>query len=88
MPTHGHGQGYTDLNFLIPELVDHIDYKLGVYHAELGDFGSAGGAELTCAQLARRPFAALATGANGLARVAAGGVRRVRRRRRCSSAVR
>src|SRR5262249_37400966 len=25
MPTHGHGQGYTDLNFLIPELVDNID---------------------------------------------------------------
>src|SRR5262249_36360195 len=31
MPTHGHGQGYTDLNFLIPEFVDYIDYKLGVY---------------------------------------------------------
>lgn len=27
MPTHAHGQGYTDLNFIIPELVDHIDYK-------------------------------------------------------------
>src|SRR5690349_6777325 len=36
MPTHGHGQGYTDLNFLIPELVDYLDYKLGVYHADLG----------------------------------------------------
>ena len=35
-------RGYTDLNFLIPELVDDIDYRLGVYHAELGDFGSAG----------------------------------------------
>src|SRR5215475_968016 len=32
MPTHGHGQGYTDLNFLIPEFVDYIDYRLGVYH--------------------------------------------------------
>lgn len=28
MPTHGHGQGYTDLSFLIPELVERIDYKL------------------------------------------------------------
>src|SRR6185436_19983168 len=45
MPSHAHGQGYTDLNFLIPELVDYIDYRLGVYDAELGDFGSAGGAE-------------------------------------------
>ncbi len=32
MPSHGHGQGYTDLNLLIPELVDHLDYKLGVSH--------------------------------------------------------
>lgn len=47
MPTHGHGQGWTDLNFLIPELVDHLEYKLGVYHAEVGDFGSAGATEFT-----------------------------------------
>ena len=39
MASHAHGQGYTDLNFMIPELVDYLDYKLGVYHAEVGDFG-------------------------------------------------
>ena len=33
MPTHGHGQGYTDLNFLIPELVQRIDYRKGPYFA-------------------------------------------------------
>src|SRR5262245_50134901 len=27
LPTHGHGQGYTDLNFLIPEFIDYVDYK-------------------------------------------------------------
>jgi outer membrane receptor protein involved in Fe transport len=42
MPTHGHGQGYTDLNFLIPELISRIDYKKGPYYAEEGDFASAG----------------------------------------------
>ena len=42
MPTHAHGQGYTDLNFLIPELVSEVDYKKGNYYAEVGDFGSAG----------------------------------------------
>ena len=42
MPTHAHGQGYTDLNFLIPELVSEVDYKKGTYYAEVGDFGSAG----------------------------------------------
>ncbi len=73
MPSHGHGQGYTDLNFLIPELVDHIDYQLGVYHAELGDFGSAGGAEFHFVNSLDKPFVTAGTGANGLARVAAGG---------------
>ena len=38
MPTHAHGQGYTDLNFLIPELVDHIRYRKGPYFADEGDF--------------------------------------------------
>jgi outer membrane cobalamin receptor len=44
-PTHAHDHGYTDLNFLIPEFVDHVEYRLGVSHASLGDFGSAGGAD-------------------------------------------
>lgn len=46
MRTHAHGQGYTDLNFLIPELVSHIHYKKGTYSAEEGDFSSAGAARL------------------------------------------
>ncbi len=77
MPTHGHGQGYTDLNFLIPELVDHLDYKLGVYHADLGDFGSAGGAEFHLVRTLEHPFATVGGGANGLARFAAGASTRV-----------
>ena len=40
-----HGQGYTDLNFLIPELVDRIDYRKGPYYADDGDFSSAGAAD-------------------------------------------
>jgi hypothetical protein len=46
MPTNGHGQGYTDLNFLIPELVDRIDYRKGPYFVEDGDFSSAGSADI------------------------------------------
>lgn len=72
LPTHGHGQGYTDLNFLIPELVDYLDYKLGVYHAEVGDFGSAGGAEFHLVSKLDRPFVNVGYGQNGLARAAAG----------------
>lgn len=46
MPTNGHGQGYSDVNFLIPELVDHIDYRKGPYFAQNGDFSSAGSADV------------------------------------------
>jgi hypothetical protein len=44
--THGHGQGYTDLNFIIPELISRVDYWKGPYYAEIGDFASAGGAHM------------------------------------------
>lgn len=40
--THGHGQGYTDLNFIIPETIEGIDVVKGTYHAEYGDFDTAG----------------------------------------------
>ncbi|HUQ83186.1 MAG TPA: TonB-dependent receptor plug domain-containing protein [Gemmatimonadaceae bacterium] len=77
MPSHAHGQGYTDLNFLIPELVDYIDYRLGVYHTELGDFGSAGGAEFRLMRKLDRPFATADAGEHGLARLAMGTSKRL-----------
>lgn len=46
MPTHGHGQGYSDLNFLIPELVASVDYRKGPYAAQDGDFSAAGSARI------------------------------------------
>jgi hypothetical protein len=42
MPTHAHGQGYSDLNFLIPELAGDLHYKKGPYYADEGDFATAG----------------------------------------------
>ncbi len=44
--SHGHGQGYTDLNFLIPEMMDRMLYKKGPYYASEGDFSSAGSARI------------------------------------------
>ncbi|MEL7061182.1 MAG: TonB-dependent receptor [Acidobacteriota bacterium] len=46
MPSHGHGQGYADLNFLIPELVDTVRYRKGPYSADVADFSSAGSAQI------------------------------------------
>jgi outer membrane receptor protein involved in Fe transport len=46
MRTHGHGQGYTDLNFVIPETIGTLTYRKGPYYAEVSDFSSAGSADL------------------------------------------
>ncbi len=77
MPSHAHGQGYTDLNFLIPEFVDYIDYRLGVSHTDVGDFGSAGSASFSLVRRLERPFSSVSAGQNGLARVAVGASTRV-----------
>ena len=45
-PTHAHGQGYTDLNFLMPELADEITYTKGPYYADVGDFGAVGSVQI------------------------------------------
>jgi len=46
MPSHAHGQGYSDLNFLIPELAADLHYKKGPYYADEGDFATAGAARI------------------------------------------
>ncbi len=62
MPTHGHGQGYADLNFLIPELVDRIEYRKGPYFASTGDFSAAGSADIAYRRTLDENFAALTLG--------------------------
>jgi opacity protein-like surface antigen len=42
LPTHAHGQGYTDLNWLIPETIGGLDIRKGPYWADVGDFENAG----------------------------------------------
>jgi hypothetical protein len=46
LPSHAHGQGYSDLNFVIPELIRSIDYRKGPFFPEVGDFSGAGAAEI------------------------------------------
>jgi len=69
IPSHAHGQGYTDLNFIIPELVDRVEYRLGTYYAEIGDFGAAGGADLRLRRELSRPVFSASAGAGGYGRV-------------------
>jgi outer membrane receptor protein involved in Fe transport len=72
MPTHGHGQGYTDLNFLLPELVQRIEYRKGPYFAGNGDFSSAGSADIQYLKRFDAPFGQLTLGQNNFRRGVAG----------------
>ena len=70
-PAHAHGHGYTDLNLLIPELVDHIEYSLGNYYAQIGDFSAAGGADIHLRSSLEEPLLVAGIGANAHRRIVA-----------------
>lgn len=72
MPTHAHGHGYSDLNFLIPELVQRVEYRKGPYSASEGDFSSAGSANFVYRTKLDRPFADVTIGQRGYLRGVAG----------------
>lgn len=72
MPTHAHGQGYTDLNFLLPELVQRIEYRKGPYFAQSGDFASAGAADIAYVRRLEQPFGQITLGERGYRRGVAG----------------
>jgi len=69
MPTNGHGQGYSDNNFLIPELVDRIEYRKGPYFAQNGDFSSAGSADIHYRNTLDRSLFDVAVGEDGYRRL-------------------
>jgi len=71
--THGHGQGYLDVNGLIPEIVERIDYRKGPYRADLGDFSMAGASFMTTIDRLDQRFVAVEAGQYGWGRVAGGG---------------
>ena len=77
MRSHGHGQGYLDLNFIIPELIERIDYRKGPYHAGTGDFGLAGSAAFKTYDRLPRPFVDATVGEYGFYRLLAAGSARV-----------
>jgi hypothetical protein len=73
MPTHGHGQGYADINFLIPELVQSVNVRKGPYFADLGDFASAGAIGIDYVNKLPKNIAELTVGSFGYRRALAAG---------------
>ena len=68
LPSHAHGQGYSDLNFLIPELVGSIEFKKGPFYPEVGDFSGAGAADIHLVRTLPEGIANLQIGQFGYAR--------------------
>jgi hypothetical protein len=60
--THAHGQGYTDLNFIIPETIEGLDVYKGAYHAEFGDFDTAGAVNFKTREVVKEGVVQLAGG--------------------------
>jgi outer membrane receptor protein involved in Fe transport len=71
LPTHAHGQGYTDVNFLIPELISTVRYRKGPYSVQQGDFGSAGSASVDYVRKLDSSVGELSIGTNGFRRLLA-----------------
>ncbi|WP_084246625.1 TonB-dependent receptor [Rhodoplanes sp. Z2-YC6860] len=71
MPTHGHGQGYADLNFLIPELIQSVRVRKGPYFADEGDFSSAGALHIDYLKSLDRGFWQATVGSFGYRRLLA-----------------
>lgn len=76
MVSHAHGQGYMDLNFLIPELVGNLKYRKGVYAAEDGDFAVTGSARIDYLRQLDKSFVDLSLGQNNYRRLLAAGGQR------------
>lgn len=60
--SHAHGQGYTDLNFLIPETIEGLDVHKGAYDARFGDFATAGAVHFRTRDVVREGVVQLAGG--------------------------
>ncbi|MDP2285014.1 MAG: TonB-dependent receptor [Pseudohongiella sp.] len=72
MPSHGHGQGYADINFIIPELVSRMFYRKGPYYASGGDFATAGEAQFSYADKLEQGQTHITLGENAYQRFFAG----------------
>ena len=68
MRSHAHGQGYLDLNFLIPEIISTVRFAKGPYHADRGDFSTAGTTSFDVYEAVDSPFIKVETGSDSYIR--------------------
>ncbi len=72
LPSHAHGEGYADMNTVIPELVERVDFQKGPYYADVGNYGSAGSADVVFFKTLPENFFTLEGGMYGYERAVFG----------------
>jgi hypothetical protein len=73
LPSHAHGEGYSDMNTVIPEFVKRLNFEKGPYYADVGNYGSAGSAHLEFFKTLPQNFVHIEGGMYGYGRAAFGG---------------
>jgi opacity protein-like surface antigen len=77
LPSHVHGQGYTDLNWLIPEAVGAVEIRKGPYFADVGDFENAGNLHISLVDSVDKNIVSITAGSFGYMRYMALGSTKV-----------
>ena len=72
LPSHAHGEGYSDMNTVIPEFVKRVNFEKGPYYANVGNYGSAGSAHLEFFKTLPQNFFQVEGGMFGYGRVVFG----------------
>jgi outer membrane receptor protein involved in Fe transport len=77
LPSHAHGEGYADMNIVIPEFVERIDAEKGPYYADVGDYGSAGSTQVVYYKTLPQDFIQVDGGMYQFARLVFGASRKL-----------
>ena len=77
LPSHAHGEGYSDMNTVIPEFVQRVDFEKGPYYANVGNYGSAGAVQLEFVKSLTHDFFQVEGGSYTYGRAVYGGTRKI-----------
>jgi len=72
LPSHAHGEGYSDMNIVIPEFVKRVNFEKGPYYANIGNYGSAGSTHVEYFRTLEKNFAKVEGGTYGYGRAVFG----------------
>jgi outer membrane cobalamin receptor len=72
LPSHAHGEGYSDMNIVIPEFVQRVNFEKGPYYANIGNFGSTGAAHVEYFKTLPKNFLQVEGGTYGYGRTVFG----------------